>query len=165
MALDLIAARLLHLEIFRGLSQAQIQRIAREAERMVFRDGQKLIQAGEDGSGAIILISGRAKALEDPELGLEEAEIEAGTMLGEAAMVAEHRFRLTVAAVGDVRAIRITREAMHAHMIDDPELADHFRSRLASRLQRVVVELRLIDERLAAASELAATEAEAISAA
>jgi CRP-like cAMP-binding protein len=159
MALDLIAARLVHLDIFRGLSQAQVQRIAREAERMVFRDGQPLIKAADDGDGAILIVSGRAKALGDAELGLEEQELEAGSLLGEAAMVTEHRFRLTVVAAGDVRAVKLTRMAMQAHMIDDPGLADHFRGRIAARLQRVIVELKLIDERLAAASELLPAEA------
>ena len=161
MALDLIAARLSRLDMFRGLTPAQLQRLAREAERMVFRDGQTIIAAGENGDGAIVIISGRAMVLANAELGLEAEDVETGSMLGEAAMLTEHTYGLTITAVGDVRAVHLTRDALHAHLEDDPELAEHFRERLANRLQRVAVELRLIDERLAVASQIALSEAPA----
>lgn len=161
MALDLIAARLSRLEIFRGLAPEQLQRIAQNAERMVFRDGQKIITAGEQGDGAIIIIAGRAMIMPDPELGIEAEDVEPGSMLGEGAMLAEHAYRLTVCAVGDVRAIKVAREAVYAHLQDDPDLAEYLRARLANRLQRVALELKLIDERLAVASQAALAEAPA----
>ena len=74
-------------------------------------------------------------------------------MLGEGAMLTEHTYGLTVCAVGDVRAIQITRDALFAQLQDDPDLAEHLRARLANRLQRVALELRLIDERLAEACQ------------
>ena len=154
MALDLIAARLSRLELFRGLSSDQLRHVARDAERMVFRDGQKIIASGEQGDGAVIVISGRAMLMPDSELGIEAADVETGSMLGEAAMLADHTFRLTVCAVGDVRAVKLTRQTMHACMLDDPDLAQHLHARLANRLQRMAVELRLIDERLAIAGQL-----------
>ncbi|MGE0767533.1 MAG: Crp/Fnr family transcriptional regulator [Hyphomicrobiaceae bacterium] len=160
MALDLIAARLSRLDLFRGMTSSQLQRLAQDAGRMIFRDGQKLVVAGQEGEGAIVIISGRAVILPDPELGIEEQDVEVGSMLGEGAMLAEHTFRLTVAAVGDVRAVQLTREALHAHIQDDPEFADDLRERLANRLQRVAIELRLIDERLAIASQMNTPEAE-----
>jgi CRP-like cAMP-binding protein len=158
MALDLIAARLSRLDLFRGLTSIQLQRLARDADRMIFRDGQKILTAGEDGDGAIVIISGRAVVLADPELGGEVEDVEAGSMLGEAAMLTEHTFGMTVAAVGDVRAVQLTREALYAHLQDDPELADRLRERLANRLQRVAVELKLIDERLAVAGQVGLQE-------
>lgn len=159
MALDLIADRLQRHEAFRGLESEQIERIAREAERLIFRNGQKMLEAGCDGDGAIVIISGYATALADPELDVEAYEIEAGAMLGEAAMLSEHQFRVTVVAAGDVKAVRINRSTLLAHMQEDPTLAEHFFCRVVSRLQRVAVELRLIDERLAAVSQPASPAA------
>jgi CRP-like cAMP-binding protein len=158
MALDLIAARLSRLDLFRNLTPDQLQRIARDAERMVFRDGQKIIAAGETGGGAIVIVSGRGMIMPDEELGIEAEHVEAGSMLGEAAMLAEHVYRLTVCAVGDVRAIQLTRDALLANVQADPDLAEQLRSRLANRLQRVALELRLIDERLAAAAQVVSSE-------
>jgi CRP-like cAMP-binding protein len=153
MALDLIADCLQRHDAFRGLAHEQIERIAREAERLIFRNGQKLLEAGCDGDGAILIISGYAVTLADPELDVDAYEIEAGAMLGEAAMLSEHQFRVTVVAAGDVKAVRINRATLLAHMQEDPTLAEHFYNRVASRLQRLAVELRLIDERLAAVSQ------------
>ncbi len=153
MALDLIGDRLQRLDVFRGLAPEQIERIARDAERLIFRNGQKILDAGSDGEGAVIIISGYATALADADAGLDAFEIEAGAMLGETAMLTEHQFRVTVVAAGDVRAVRINRAALLAHMHEDPTLAEHLHGRLTSRLQRVAVELRLIDERLAAVAQ------------
>lgn len=157
MALDVIAGRLMCLDVFRGLGAAQIERIAQDAERMLFRDGQRIIRAGDDGDGAIVLIAGGARILADPESGIEERAVEPGSLLGEPAMLSEHQFRITAVASGDVRAVHLARSVLRMQMVEDPSLADHFHARLANRLQRVAVELRLIDERLAAASQVAAT--------
>lgn len=161
MALELIAARLSRLELFRGLGQEQLERLSRDADRMIFRDAQKIITAGQLAEGAIVIVSGRAMIMPDPELGIESEHVEAGSMLGEAAMLTEHICALTVCAVGDVRAIQVTREALFTNMQEDPDLAEHLRSRFANRLQRVALELRMIDERLAATCHGSLIEAEA----
>lgn len=153
MALDTIADRIAALETFRGLTAAQVRRIAREAERTIFRDGQKMTEAGSESDGALVVIAGRATTLCDEQGAREPRPIEAGSMLGETAMFSEYRFGVTAVAQGDVRAVKITREALRVHMEEDPAVAAHFHARLASRLQRVALELRVIDERLATASE------------
>lgn len=151
MALDAITSRLLGLDIFRGLAPLQIERIARDAERLIFRDGQKLVEAGSESDGAIVIIAGRARALAEPLHGLEELSIEAGSILGETAMLAEHRPLVTILAEGDVRAVKVAREALQLHMQEDVAVAEHFHERLAARLHRTALELRMIDERLAVA--------------
>jgi len=156
MALDSIAGRLFGLDIFRGLPNAHIERIAHEAERLIFRDGQKIIEAGTPSDGAIVIVSGEARALGQETQDLDEFIIEPGSMLGETAMLGEHTAILTIVAHGDVRAIKITRDALRAHLEEEPALAQHFQDRLAARLQRTAIELRMIDERLAVASMAAA---------
>lgn len=155
MALDTIAGRLFALDMFRGLSAEQIDRIAREADRIVFRAGQTLVEAGSKADGALVIIAGRARTIADEELGLEARDIQPGTMLGETAMLTEHQFGVTVVADTDVRAIKVMQETLLKNMQEDHALAAHFHSRLAARLQRVALELRLIDERLAIAGQLA----------
>lgn len=156
MAIDTIAGRLLGLDMFRGLDAGQIERIAREAERLIFRDGQRVVEAGKPLDGSVVIIGGRARALADPERELEARAIEPGSLLGETAMLVEHQSSVTVVAEGDVRAVMVMREALHTQMQDDPAVAEHFAARLASRLQRMAVELRMIDERLAVACQTVA---------
>lgn len=153
MALDTIASCLNDLDVFRGLSPAQLERLAREADRIIRRDGQPLIEAGAMGDGALVIVSGRALALADPDRGFEAMTIRPGSMLGEAALLSEHHYNLTVIADGDVRAIKISRATLVENMRDDPSLAEHFQARVAARLSRVALELRVIDERLAAAAD------------
>lgn len=153
MALDTIAETLTALDLFRGLDPEQLARLAREAERLLIKAGQPLLSAGADGEGALIVVAGSAKALPDPEISFPGEDVGPGTMLGETALLVEHRHRLTVVAETDVRAIRIRRDTLFERMQADPSLAAHFQARLAARLSRLALELRLIDERLAAVCE------------
>ncbi|MDX2155544.1 MAG: cyclic nucleotide-binding domain-containing protein [Hyphomicrobiaceae bacterium] len=161
MAIDRIAGQLAALEMFRGLDDERLRRIAREADRIIFRDGQSIAEAGEDADGGVLIVSGKALTRAEPTTGSAEEFIEAGALIGEMAMLTEHRCAVGVVAVGDVRAVKITREALHTLMQDDPALAEHFQHRLTARLSRVALELRLIDERLAAACAMAGSAAAA----
>ena len=153
MSFDAFSTKLADLEIFRGLQPAQLTAIARSAERMVFRPGQSIIASDEAGDGAYVLMGGEASMLAG-EAGPGEAAVAAGTLLGEMAMLIEHDYRVTVVARGSVKALKITRAALHQLMLRDPTLAEHFVARISSRLSRVAVQLRRIDETLALAAEM-----------
>ncbi|MEZ5855434.1 MAG: cyclic nucleotide-binding domain-containing protein [Hyphomicrobiaceae bacterium] len=155
MAVDIIAERIGALEAFAGLPDDTIARIARAADRIVFREGQAIVEAGAECDGATVIIGGSAHVQADPSRDVGAETLEAGTMIGEVAMLTEHATAVTVLAGGNVKAVKITRETMHALMLDDPELAQHFQSRLTSRLSRMILDLKLIDERLALACAMA----------
>jgi CRP-like cAMP-binding protein len=152
MPIDAFAERLRNLEIFRGLAPLQITEITRNAERMVFRDGQAIITAGRQGDGAFVLIAGEARAVW-PDPTLPASPVPAGALVGEMAMLIEHAHAMTVVAQGPVRALKIPREALHRQMAADPALTEHLVARIASRLTPVAVELRRIDQTLALAAE------------
>ncbi len=152
MAIDAFSNALRHLEIFQGLKPLQITEIARNADRIVFRDGQTIITAGTPGDGAFVIMGGEAIALPDSERGLPAERIEEGTLLGEMAMLIEHDYAVTVIAKGQVRAIKINRQALHAHMLDEPAMAQHFVSRISAKLTKVALELRRIDQSLSLAA-------------
>ncbi|MFM9938585.1 MAG: cyclic nucleotide-binding domain-containing protein [Hyphomicrobiaceae bacterium] len=154
MAFDAFAARLGDLEIFRGLAPATLSTIARAAERIVFRAGQPIITADSAGDAAYLLMGGEAVALDDDtSSGSTAKPVAEGSLVGEMAMLIEHDYAVTVVARTPVRAIRIPRETLHRMMAADPNLAQHFVDRIASRLTRVAVELRRIDQMLALAAE------------
>jgi CRP-like cAMP-binding protein len=152
MAIDALVRPLLRVEIFQGLKPIQITEVARRAERVVFRDGQIIVHSGTPGDGAYVIADGEAvcrrrngdRAISEP--------IETGSLIGELAMLVEHEYTITVVAKGTVRALKITREAMHEQMCDDLHLAEHLSAKIAERLKRISVELRQIDAALAHAS-------------
>ena len=146
-----IAQRLLDLEIFRGLARAHVERIARAADRIVFKPGQAIVRAGEDGDAAYLILSGTAAVLSGR--GETTEEITPGCLVGELAMLIDHRHGATIVCREQVRAVRIAREVLQVEMLEAPGLADHFVDRLTSRLTRMAIELRRIDQMLALAAE------------
>lgn len=154
MAIDPIVTPLLRLEIFQGLRPLQITEIARRAERMVFREGQIIVHSGTPGDGAFVIVSGDTVSLSRSAGRVQREPIEPGSLIGELAMLIEHDYAVTVVAKGPVRALKITREAMHEQMRDDPGLADHLGARITARLTKLADELRTIDGALAQAASL-----------
>ncbi|MFV0297899.1 MAG: Crp/Fnr family transcriptional regulator [Hyphomicrobiaceae bacterium] len=155
MAIDIVTDRLASLEAFAGLPLETVSRIADIADRIIYRRGQIIAQAGEDCDGAIVIIAGQAMVLADESRGIEVEEVEPGTLIGEISMISEHHLSVSIMAVSsNVKAVKIRRDAMHALMQEDPDLAAHFQSRLTARLSRLILDLKLIDERLVLATGL-----------
>ena len=149
MSIDTLAVHLLRLEVFQDLSPLQITEITRRAEKMVYKPGQLLIKDGEPGDAAVLIIAGEAvRTKGQPEAADAEA-IEPGSLLGEMAMLIETDYSSTVVAIGSVRALRITRDAMLEMMLEDRSLAEHFVQKISRRLSRLAIELRQIDATLA----------------
>ena len=73
MSIDALVAPLLRVRLFQGLEPIQIAAIARSAERVLYRDGTVIVEAGQSGDAAIILVAGPAESF--------------GTMPGERDMV------------------------------------------------------------------------------
>lgn len=145
MAIDKVVAPLLRVPLFAGLKPLQITEIGRQAERISFRPGSTITQAGTQGDGAFLIVSGNAMRTDPPP-----QPVEPGSLVGELAMLTEHAFGATVVAEGRVHALKITRAALHDQMRADQSLADHFTRLLADRLSRVAAEMRSIDQMLAA---------------
>jgi CRP-like cAMP-binding protein len=148
-AVDALLVHFLRVDMFRGLKPLQITEIARRAERIVFRPGQTLIEAGRTGDAALLVISDGAVRTRGPDQGSMPEPIEPGSLIAEMAMLVETEHSSTVVAQGQVRAFRIARESMALQMMDDPSLAEHFVDKISGRLHRVADELKRIEKSLA----------------
>lgn len=154
MSFDVIVKPLLRLDLFQGLKPLQITEIARRAERIVFRPGQVIIDAGARGDGGYVIVSGDAVCISRGTVRISPEPIEPGSLIGELAMLVEHEYAITVVARGPVRALKLTREAMHEQMCDDARMAEHISAKITARLAGLADELRRIDSRLAHATAL-----------
>lgn len=151
MSINVLARQLMSQEIFRGLSPLQLTEIVRQAERVVYRPGQSIVQAGEQGDAAIVVIAGDAVRFSEMAPGESAPQayaVSVGSILGELAMLVEHEHGSTVVAHTTVRVLRITRQALQAQMREDPGLADHFVDRISARLRQIADELRALDQEL-----------------
>lgn len=147
MALASLVQPLKYVELFQGLSSAQLQEIARRAERIVFKPGDTIITADAPAHGAILLVSGEARRVGGPGVAAVET-LPTGTLVGEMGMLVETTYSSTVVAATNVRALRFTRAEMIEQMTVDRELAEHFVGRITARLNDVASELRAIEEDL-----------------
>ncbi|WP_334147523.1 Crp/Fnr family transcriptional regulator [Hyphomicrobium sp.] len=149
MAIDAFVLPLLNVPLFQGLKPLQLTEIARRADRIVYKPGDVIVTAHGEPDAAVLVVSGEAVRTEGPglERGANEA-IPAGALISEMTMLIETECTSTVVARTPVRALRITRQEMQAHMASDPSLADHFVAKIAGRLSSFVESLREIDRAL-----------------
>jgi CRP-like cAMP-binding protein len=152
MLMDKIVLPLLGVPLFQGLKPLQITEIARQAERIRFRRGDVITEAGARGDGAYLIVAGHAERVpgDGTEAGAEP--VDPGSLVGELAMLVEHDYRATVVARDRVHCLKITRAAIYSQMLDDPGLAEHLQGQLTTRLRKMAEDLRQIDQLLAGAS-------------
>lgn len=147
--MDALIAPLRRVELFQGLTPLQITEIARSAERIVFKAGARIAEAGAEADAALLIVSGEADVIGDAEAACLPQPVEVASLIGEMAMLVDYTFGVTVVARTNVRCLKINRDAMHAQIVDDPEVGEKLTANLAERLHRVAGELREIDDRLA----------------
>jgi CRP-like cAMP-binding protein len=150
---DHILRQLSHVSLFQGLTPLQISEIARRAERVIYNPGATIIDENAKGDAAVLIISGQTVRVSGPELTSPVAE---GSLLGEFAMLVETTYSSTVVARGHVRALRVTRDELHAQIVEDRDLADRLIQKIVGRLSRMALELRQIDATLSRSADATA---------
>lgn len=148
MAIDALVKPLLRLPLFQGLKPLQLTEIVRCAGRIIYKPGDIIIQEDQVGDCAIIIVSGEAYRIGDDDNAPVEVVPE-GSMIAELAMLVDTVHSATIVAKTPVRALKISREDMHAQMGDDQDLATHMMSRISDRLNNLVREIHAIDDALA----------------
>ena len=131
--------------IFQGLMPTQLRAIAREGRDVNFEPGAIILQAGDTGNAAYLILDGFVAPDAHFEAWFADEMLGGGTFLGELAMLVETTFTMTVVARWNVRALAITRETMYALMEDDPGIAHHFAGKLVERLQQLAGDMRRVD--------------------
>lgn len=151
MPIDALVRPLLNVPLFQGLKPLQLTEIARRADRIVYKPGDVIVTAHGEPDAAVLVVSGEAVRTEGPGLDAGRSEaIPAGALISEMTMLIETECMSTVVAQTPVRALRITRSEMLAHMADDPSLAEHFIAKISGRLSSFVEGMREIDKSLSA---------------
>jgi CRP-like cAMP-binding protein len=149
MAIDQVLASLLRVPVFRGLTPLQVTEIGRRAQRCAFGRGETIIEAGEPGDAAYLVLSGEAGLKTGSGRWAPLEPVEAGSLLGELAMFVDHAYSATVVAQGWVDCLKLERSALHAQMREDADLADRLAQVIRDRLTRLAAELQEIDHLLA----------------
>jgi CRP-like cAMP-binding protein len=134
------------LPIFRGLSLKQLSRILDVSVKWYFEAGDDLIFRGGTGNAAYLIVSGVAQCLDFPGNPKAGEYIEAGSLVGEIAMLTETAYSITVQARTRVRALSLQREAMRWVMERDPSIAQKISDNLLLRLRSFADDQTRLDD-------------------
>ncbi len=145
------------MDLFQELTPLQISEIARRAERVIYNPGATIIEENAEGDASVLIVSGQTVRVSGPELVSRFEPVAEGSFLGEFAMLIETTYSSTVVARGQVRALRITRDELHAQIAEDRDLAARLLQKIAGRLSRMADELRQIDATLSRSANSTAT--------
>jgi CRP-like cAMP-binding protein len=156
MAIDLVLESLRRVPLFTGLTSEQIAAIGCGARRCAFRPGEVIVEAREPADGAYLLLSGDAVCTTGPDARGQWEPVEAGSLLGEVAMLVEHDYGATVMAQAWVDCLKLERATLQGQMRADPDIARRIADVIRDRLITAAAALQIVDQLLAGPGEQAA---------
>ncbi len=137
------------LPIFKGLSRRQLASILDVAAKAYFEAGDNLAVRNSRGDTTFLILTGVARCVDFPGNPAACEKVEAGSLIGELAMLVETIHSLTVQASVRLRALAFRRNAMKSVMLNDPVIAAKISGNLLIRLQTFAADLRRLDSFLA----------------
>ncbi|MGH1419588.1 MAG: cyclic nucleotide-binding domain-containing protein [Hyphomicrobiaceae bacterium] len=149
MSMNTLARAFLRVEIFQGLKPLQMTEIARHADRIIFQPGETIIENGQPGETAFLIVTGQAVREHAQTDHPNSADIiPEGSLIGEMMMLVDSVHTAKVVARTEIRALGINRNTMRQLMLADREIAEHFVAKITGRLSKLANTLRDIDQTL-----------------
>jgi CRP-like cAMP-binding protein len=111
--------------VFRNLDQAQLEVLAERGERRVLAQGELVFEEGSAGDEVFVVLEGRVQCTVKMSRDSEQAPVHTvvpGEIVGEFALVADHRRSATVRATQDSVLFVLRRSAFRKLAEEDPRL-------------------------------------------
>ncbi|RAH99419.1 cyclic nucleotide-binding protein [Acuticoccus sediminis] len=141
MSIDTDAAALRKIPLFRGIEDQKLRLLAFMSERVRFDEGENLVEEGDFGDVAYIILSGRADVLVGSPSGEQlVATVSENDFVGEIALLIDVPRTATVRATSDVVALAVTKEHFFKLLSNFPDMALEVMRALAHRLERTTRE-------------------------
>lgn len=111
-------------ELFFGLSDDQLESIARVAEQQLYSNGHVIFSEGDMGDALLIIESGSVDLFKKDQAGgeIKIASLPAGAVMGEMTLVNIERRSATAKASGQTVAVSLTNRALSELFNRDREL-------------------------------------------
>lgn len=148
LSINALIVPLLGVSLFKDLKPLQLKALALNAERSVFEPGETLIERGQFGTAAYLIIHGSVAVTDNMDATLESKSFSPGTLIGEMAMLVETEHFSTVTVGETVRVLAFHRSTMHRLMQEDQELAAHFAEQIRLRLSEFGSALRIASNQM-----------------
>ena len=141
MSLDTDAAALRKIPLFRGVDDSKLRLLAFMSERVRFEAGEALMEEGDFGDTAYIILSGRADVLITTPGGEQTvASVGENDVVGEIAILIDVPRTATVRATSELMALSISKEHFFKLIGNFPDMATEVMRALAHRLERTTRE-------------------------
>lgn len=131
------------LPLFANLDSSKLRLLAFTSDRKTYRPGETVVQQGDYGDAAYVVLDGSAEVVLEGDSG-EETKLytmEAGQVLGELAMLCDTPRSATVRAVTDLTALKLNRDVFVELARQDPFFSFEMTRDLGQRLLRTTAEL------------------------
>jgi CRP/FNR family transcriptional regulator len=134
---DGTAALLARLEMFSGLSQAELDQLAAVAVPRSYEGGQGVFREGDQGNACHLVRSGSFKATKAHPDGRTIAltELRPGDMFGELALFSGERRSATIEALEPATTVALLAEDIRALLTTQPSIAIKMLAALANRVR------------------------------
>lgn len=138
--------------LFANVDPKRLKLLAFMSETLTYRDGELLMEQGEEGDSAYVLLDGEVSVLVN--VGGEKREVARlgqHQVFGEIAILCDVPRTAAIMAIGDIEVLRIGRDVFRNLMKEFPEIAIEMIRILAERLERTTGDLASVRGELAAA--------------
>jgi CRP-like cAMP-binding protein len=150
MALEDDVRVLSHVGLFEGFAQEQLRLLAFGAETTALPAERKLYREDDEADCAYVVVRGRIvlyREADGPSRPVGYAE--AGSILGELALIADTRRLTSASAAADSEVLRLHRKMFRRMLEEYPDLAAQLHERIAADLQALVKRIEALAPRFA----------------
>lgn len=134
---NLESEALQRIPFFAGLTPEDVDQVLQVGQRVSFQPGQVMVERGEDGDAAYLMLAGTAEV----DVGGRFHTLKRGDFFGEMALIAAKKRMATVKAVEPVQALKIPAEEFTEFLLQHATIA-------VAMLKALVERLREVEERV-----------------
>lgn len=129
--------------LFERMDASKLKLLAISSDRVTFRPNAVMMKQGDDGDAAYVIINGKGQVLIDTPGGeIQVAEMGAGQIVGEIAILIDIPRTATVKTADGLTALKISKENFIRLLHGSPQVAVEIIRVLASRLENTNAQLR-----------------------
>jgi len=131
--------------LFSGLTDEQLKIVAFSAERVTYQTGQFLYRKGDKATATFVIMGGDAEIISSSEnKNATNIPVLPGAFAGETSMLTDSPRRVSLRAVDDVTALKISRDLLVRLAEDFPEIGIKMVKVLEDRLNHSLEDLGAI---------------------
>ncbi len=141
MSIDEEVEILRKIPLFANIEPAKLKLMCFASERITFKEGQEIIEQGDVGDSAYVIVDGTADVIVTRDVPLVVAQVGKNDIVGETAILMDVPRTATVTATSELTALKLTKDLFFRMVTDFPEIGVEIMRVLAQRLEQTTAAL------------------------